>query len=161
MSGNLVESLIGALVLVVAGGFLYLVYATTDVGAVGDGYELEARFEQVSGLSLGSDVRISGIKVGTVVDQTLDPETYQAVVRIKVNSSVKLPTDTSALVASEGVLGGNYLALQPGGMPDMLQPGDQIEFTQDAIDLMSLIGQYIFSGEGEGDGDDAAAEPGQ
>lgn len=156
MSGNLVESLIGAVVLVVAGGFLYLIYTTTDVGAVGDGYILEARFDQVSGLTLGSDVRISGIKVGTVVDQTLDPNTYQAVVTIKVNSSLELPADTSASVASEGVLGGNYLALQPGGLPDMLRPGDQIEYTQDAIDLMSLIGQYIFSGEGGGSTEEPA-----
>jgi len=146
MSGNLVESLIGAVVLAVAMGFLYVIYTTTDVAA-GGGYPLSARFDRVGALQLGADVRLSGIKVGTVTDQRLDTRTYQAVVRFSVDPSVELPTDSSASITSSGLLGESYLKLQPGGSPEMLQPGDMVEFTEDPVDIWSLISQAVFSSD--------------
>jgi len=156
MSGNLVESLIGAVVLAVAGAFLYMVYTATDVGATG-GYPLKAQFQRVGGLQLGADVRMAGIKVGTVTDQRLDPQTYQAVVRFTVDPSIELPEDSSASITSSGLLGESYLKLQPGGSPQMLEPGDEVEFTEDAIDIWSLISQAMFSSGGSGDGNGGQA----
>ncbi len=141
MSSNLVESLIGALVLVVAGWFLLFAYERTD-GAVSGGYELVARFDQIDGIGVGSDVRLAGIKVGSVTASRLDSDTYQAVIRFSVDSGVGLPVDTAAAVAQEGLLGGKYLSLLPGGMEDMLADGDEIEETQDSLDLLGIIGKF-------------------
>jgi phospholipid/cholesterol/gamma-HCH transport system substrate-binding protein len=115
MGNNLVESLLGAVVLVVAGLFLVFAYSTTNVRTVG-GYEVFAKFERVDGLNTGSDVKLSGIKVGTVFEQRLEPNTYLAIVRMNINSSVKLPVDTVAQVTSDGLLGSNFVALVPGAI---------------------------------------------
>lgn len=144
MAGNLVEALIGAAVLTVAGLFLVYAYNRTDIRSV-QGYELSARFERANGLNLGTDVRISGIKVGTVISQNLDPQTFEAVVRLTVKQDLELPIDTQAVVASEGLLGGSYLSLVPGGDEELLGDGDEIEWTQGSLDLMGLIGQAIFA----------------
>lgn len=141
MSSNLVESLIGALVLLIAGWFLMFAYERTDAGMAG-GYTLVARFDQIDGINVGSDVRLAGVKVGSVVSNTLDKETFQAVVRFSVQSGINLPTDTAAAVSQEGLLGGKYLRLMPGGMLEVLADGDEIEETQDAVDLISLFGKF-------------------
>lgn len=141
MSGNLVESIIGALVLIVAGWFLTFAYERTD-GASVSGYVLQARFDRIDGLNLGSDVRVAGIKVGSIVASELDPLSYQAIISFSVDSSVELPVDTAAAISSESLLGGSYLSLLPGGMEEMLAPGDEISETQDAVDLLGLIGKF-------------------
>ena len=157
MGGNLVESLIGAVVLVVAGFFLVFAYTTSGVRGPGGGYDLVAKFNKVDGLAVGGPVKMSGIKVGTIVDQSLDPKDYRAVVRLNVDNSVKLPEDSSAKIASEGLLGGNYLALDPGGSDRMLKSGEEIKFTQGSVNLMDLIGQAIFSATSGGDKKNTAA----
>ena len=144
MSRNLLETLLGAVVLIVAIGFLLFAYNTSQVKQDG-GYELIARFDKVDGLERGSDVRISGIKVGTVLDQTLDPETYRAEVRFSLREDIQLPADTSAAVVSNGLLGGKYLALIPGGDIEMLEPGGEVTLTQSAVNLEDLIGHMIFN----------------
>ena len=144
MSRNLLETLLGAIVLIVAIGFLLFAYNTSQVKEDG-GYELIARFEKVDGLERGSDVRISGINVGTVLDQTLDPETYRAEVRFSLREDIQLPADTSAAVVSNGLLGGKYLALIPGGDIEMLEPGGEVTLTQSAVNLEDLIGHMIFN----------------
>ncbi|HEX2478609.1 MAG TPA: outer membrane lipid asymmetry maintenance protein MlaD [Geminicoccaceae bacterium] len=148
MTRNLLETLLGAVVLIVAIGFLAFAYNTSQVQQDG-GYELIARFDKVDGLERGSDVRISGIKVGTVLDQTLDPETYRAEVRFSLREDIQLPADTSAAVVSNGLLGGKYLALVPGGDIEMLEPGGEVTLTQSAVNLEDLIGHMIFSQGGE------------
>jgi phospholipid/cholesterol/gamma-HCH transport system substrate-binding protein len=149
MTRNLLETLLGAVVLIVAIGFLAFAYRSSQVQENG-GYELIARFDKVDGLERGSDVRISGIKVGTVLDQALDPETYRAEVRFSLREDVRLPADTSAAVVSNGLLGGKYLALVPGGDIEMLEAGDEVTLTQSAVNLEDLIGHMIFSqGGGE------------
>jgi phospholipid/cholesterol/gamma-HCH transport system substrate-binding protein len=148
MTRNLLETLLGAVVLIVAIGFLAFAYNTSQVQQDG-GYELIARFDKVDGLERGGDVRISGIKVGTVLDQTLDPETYRAEVRFSLREDIQLPADTSAAVVSNGLLGGKYLALVPGGDIEMLQPGGEVTLTQSAVNLEDLIGHMIFSQGGE------------
>ncbi|MDA5193530.1 outer membrane lipid asymmetry maintenance protein MlaD [Govanella unica] len=152
---NLVETLMGAVVLVAAGGFLAFAYKNTELRSIG-GYELNARFDRVDGLPVGADVRISGIKVGTVVSQRLDTNTYQAVVGMSIEKSVKLPEDSMAKIASSGLLGGNYLALSPGASDDMLKPGEEITETQGSVDLLTLLSKFA-SGSGSSSSDHKAS----
>ncbi len=148
MGGNLVETLIGAAVLAVAAMFLTFGYQSTTVAGNG-GFPVYAKFDRVDGLGVGSDVRMSGIKVGAVVNQRLDPVTYQAVVEIDLDPKLELPDDSSAKITSEGLLGDTYMSLEAGGSPDLLKPGGEVRFTQGSIDLMSLIGQAVFSATGK------------
>ena len=152
MKGNLFEALIGAVVLAVAVVFLGFAFTNSDVGSV-QGYDVVAKFDRVDGLNVGSDVRLSGIKVGTVVDQTLDTETYLAVVRLSIDPAVQLPLDSSAQIISESLLGGRFMALVPGGDIDMIKPGGEIKFTQGSMILENLIGQLIFSAGSDDSGD--------
>ncbi|HXV25150.1 MAG TPA: outer membrane lipid asymmetry maintenance protein MlaD [Alphaproteobacteria bacterium] len=148
MRRSVIETIMGAVVLVIAGLFLFFAYTSSDVRAT-NGYELIARFNRVDGLADGSDVRMSGIKIGSVVGQQLDPSSYRAVVRISIESVIQLPVDTSARIQSDGLLGNAYMVLEPGGAEEMLPPGGEIEFTQDAINLVDLLGRFIFSSPGK------------
>ncbi len=141
---NLAEVLIGAVVLLVAVGFLAFAIAHSG-RSVTSGYQLYAKFDHVGGLTVGSDVRLAGVKVGSVESTTLDPKTYQAVVGFTVADDVKLPKDSSATIASESLLGGNYLSLSPGGDEAMLQPDQTVTITQGAINIEQLLGNFIFS----------------
>ena len=144
MSRNIVETILGAAVIVVAGGFLTWAYSRSDVGDPG-GYTLIAKFDRVDGLYIGGDVRMSGIKVGRVLSQSLDPMTYRAIVTFSVDSAVELPLDSSAAITSASLLGGKYLALVPGAEDIMLGDGEELTLTQSAVNLEDLIGQMIFS----------------
>lgn len=150
MRRNLIETIMGAVVLVVAAIFMLFAYKTADIQAV-EGYAVTAKFDRIDGIREGSDVRMSGIKIGTVVAQRLDPETYLAVVTMTVDPAVKLPMDTSAQITSDGLLGDKYMSLSPGGADEMIPSGGEIETTQGSIDLFSLVGQMIFSQTGKGD----------
>src|SRR5260221_7210114 len=128
MSRNVIETVMGAVVLVIAAVFLFFAYSTSQVRAV-SGYELTAKFDRIEGIREGGDVKISGIKVGSIVSQTLDPATYLAIVKVSVDPAVKLPSDTMAQILSNGLLGDKFLALVPGGADDVIKPGGQITFT--------------------------------
>ncbi|HUN44026.1 MAG TPA: outer membrane lipid asymmetry maintenance protein MlaD [Acetobacteraceae bacterium] len=141
---NFAEVLVGAVVLLVAAGFLaYAVYHSGR--APSGGYQLYAKFDHIGALTVGSDVRMAGVKVGSVDSTMLDPKTYQAVVGFTVASDVVLPKDSSATIAAEGLLGGDYLSLSPGGDEAMLRPGQTITITQGAINIEELLGKFIFS----------------
>lgn len=144
MSRNAVETVMGAVVLVVAALFMFFAYSNSQLRPI-SGYELTARFNKVAGLRDGGDVRISGIKVGSVVSQELDSKDFVAVVKISVDPSIKLPVDTVATITSSGLFGENYLALEPGNEDATIPAGGQIAHTQSPMDLQALIGQYIFS----------------
>jgi phospholipid/cholesterol/gamma-HCH transport system substrate-binding protein len=150
MRRNLIETVMGAVVLVVAALFIVFAYSKAEVGAV-DGYTIKAKFDRIDGIRPGTDVRMSGIKVGTVTSSELDPKTYLAVVRMSIRTDVKVPEDTSIAVSADGLLGDKFLALSPGGAEDMLPDGGEITTTQGSIDLMSIIGQLIFSQTGKDD----------
>lgn len=161
MQRNIAETVLGAVVLLVAGGFLFFFYRTTDIKPA-SGYELVASFSKIDGLEAGSPVRISGVKVGQVLGFELDKDTYHAIVHMNIDSSIKLPKDTSAIVASAGLLDGKFMTLQPGGDSEMLPPGGRIEFTQSTPSLEQMLGQVIFSvtknnKSGSDDKDDAPA----
>lgn len=146
MQNNTVETLIGAIVVVVAVVFLYFAYASTSTAGL-SGYEVDAKFQRVDGLNVGTDVRLSGIKIGTVSALTLDPRTYQATVHLNIRKDVKLPDDSSIMVTSTGLLGSSYLSISPGGSDQMIASGGSIKNTQGSVDLMSLIGRFA-SGAG-------------
>jgi phospholipid/cholesterol/gamma-HCH transport system substrate-binding protein len=141
---NLVETVAGAIVLVVAIGFLGYAVANTGRTPV-TGYSLHARFDHIDGLAMGSDVRIAGVKVGSVMSARVDPQTYQADVTFTVQNAVKLPGDSSAEVTSDGLLGGKYLSLVPGGDEQMLPAGGTVTITQGSVSLEQLLGKFIFS----------------
>ena len=141
---NIAEVLIGAVVLIVAAGFL--AYALAHSGRTGgSGYDLSAKFDHIDGLGVGSDVRLAGVKVGTVVGEQIDPKTFEAVVTFTVRNDIRLPKDTAAIVTSESLLGGKYVSLQPGGDDTTLQPGQSITITQGSVSLEELLGKFIFS----------------
>lgn len=145
MKDSLVETLIGAAVIAVAVLFFGYAYTSTGSGAV-SGYEVTAKFSRADGVNVGSDVRLSGIKVGTVSRMALDPATYNAVVTIALDNSVKLPNDSSVRITSEGLLGNQYLSIEPGGSQDKIGPGGEIEYTQGSVDLIGLLGKAVFGG---------------
>lgn len=144
MRRNVIETVLGAVVLVVAAFFLVFAYTSADLRSV-KGYEVIAQFSSISGLQNGSDVRISGVKVGTVLSQKLDSTSYLAVVRMSIDPTVRLPRDTVALIASESLLGGKYMSLEPGGDSEMIPVGGRIDYTQSTPGFEQLLGQVIFS----------------
>ena len=146
MSRSLVETLLGAAVLAVAVGFIVFAYTRSGVATV-SGYEVSAAFSRVDGIANGSDVRIGGIKVGTVIGRELEPETYRAVLRMSIDESVQLPTDSTAAVVSDGLLGGKFIDLQPGAEEALLADGGRISYTQSSLLLEELIGKFAFGTE--------------
>jgi phospholipid/cholesterol/gamma-HCH transport system substrate-binding protein len=151
MASERAEILTGAAVLAVALGFA--VYAAQGAGFGGDpdSYPLTASFRSVEGINIGSDVRLAGVKVGTITDLSLNPETYFADAKISVRKDVLLPVDSTILVSSEGLLGGNFIELLPGGAVETLAPGAEIEDTQGAVSLITLLLKFV--------GGDAASAP--
>ena len=147
MTGNMIETVMGAVVLAVAGWFLFFAYSTSPVRAV-QGYQVTAQFDSVAGIRDGSDVRIAGVKVGSILSETLDPKTFLATVRMSIDPAYQLPDDTVAEIISSGLLGDRFMALVPGGSEQMIPPGGRIKFTQSPVSLENLIGQMIFSQPG-------------
>jgi phospholipid/cholesterol/gamma-HCH transport system substrate-binding protein len=148
MKRSVIETILGAVVLVTALFFLLFSYDAADVQSV-DGYNIYAHFSGIGGLAVGDDVRVSGVKVGSVKRVDLDPETYLARVNMSIKPDIQLPEDTAALISSESLLGGKYLALEPGAAEDMLGHEDVIHFTQAPQNLEQLLGQFIFSMQGD------------
>jgi len=160
MKRSAIETVLGAVVLLVAGVFLFYSYETANVKRV-SGYEVTADFSGIGGLGIGDDVQISGVKIGTITEVSLDPETYLARVRMNIEPGVKLPEDTAALISSESLLGGRYLALEPGGAEEMIPPGGRVPYTQAPQNLEQLLGQFIFSMQGDDKKDGAAGGAGE
>jgi len=144
MQRNTLEIVMGALVLLVAVVFMSVAYEAADIKG-GDGYAIEAEFGATGGLSVGDDVRISGIKVGRITRQELDPVTYAARIGMSVDERIRIPADSSARITAASLLGGNYLELMPGAEEDMLQPGDVIYDTRDPVSLTDLLGKAVFA----------------
>jgi phospholipid/cholesterol/gamma-HCH transport system substrate-binding protein len=147
---NPAELVTGAVVLAAAGAFLVFAVANTGRSFASSGYPLHASFDHVDGLSAGADVRIAGVKVGSIQAIRLDPKTYLADVSFTIASGVKLATDSSATVATDGLLGSKYLAVAVGGEEKDLPPGGEITITQGSVNLESLLGKYIFGTTGKG-----------
>ena len=144
MASNAAETMIGAAVLAVAGGFLVYAAQTVDMSGVGSGYyEVNAGFRKASGVAVGADVRVSGVKVGAVSGLRLDPETYRAIASLSIRQDVKLPEDSVAAITSDGLLGGAYVAIDPGASDFFVEPGGEIENTQGSVDLIELLSKAV------------------
>lgn len=144
MASNVAETLIGAAVLAVAGGFLVYASQTADIGGVRGGYyELKAPFRKAEGLSVGADVRVSGVKVGAVTGLALDQKTYRAVADLSIEERFRIPEDSSVTIATEGLLGGSFVAIEPGASDFMLEDGATVEHTQGSVNLLELLGKAI------------------
>lgn len=147
MQNTAFETIMGAAVILIAAGFLYFAYTSNSAGSLG-GYDLAARFASADGIATGTDVRLHGIKIGSVSSLDLDPKTYAAIVHVSLRNDVRIPDDSSIKVTSAGIMGSSYLAIQPGGSNKMLPPGGMITNTQGSIDLMGLIGRVIYGNSG-------------
>ncbi len=144
MKNSFVETIVGGVVILIAVVFFTYAYKISGSTTGLQGYSVIAKFDSIDGISTGSDVRMSGIKIGTVSKNILDTKTYQAVVTLAITTPVQLPEDTNAKITSEGLLGGNYISLEPGGAEKFIKDGGEIEFTTSSIDLISLIGRAVF-----------------
>ena len=145
MKNNVFETMVGALVLILAVSLAIFAFRSADINAGSTGYRLLAKFDHIDGIQVGSDVKISGIKVGLVTKQYIDPVSYNAVIELSVNHNIKLPNDSAVSVTSEGLLGGKYVSISAGAENDFLAEGDEIKYTHSAANLETLIGKAVFN----------------
>ncbi|MGF1445143.1 MAG: outer membrane lipid asymmetry maintenance protein MlaD [Pikeienuella sp.] len=146
MAGSAAETLIGAVVLVAAGGFLIYAADIAETGGGAGGYDLVAEFRRAEGLQTGGDVRIAGVKVGRIRSMELDPESYKAVITLTVQAGIEIPEDTVAKIAATSLLGDSYVALVPGGAEYMLEAGDRFDFVQDSVNVLDLMARAVAGG---------------
>ena len=153
MRRNMIETVMGAVVLLVAVAFIVVAFRSASLSNGGrGGYEVTVEFNDASGLVAGTDVRMAGVKIGSVMEQRLNPDTYFAVVTLGISDTVRLPRDTSARIIPDGLLGGNYVALEPGGDDDYIADGGRISYSQGSINVVDLLGRFIFSAAEAGSG---------
>ena len=150
MNKKPVETIMGIVVIFVAAFFLYFAYQVSDLQVV-KGYDINARFLKVGGLNVGSDVRINGIKVGTVIAQNLDPEDYVADVKLSISSNIQLPKDSVVFIVSDGLVGNKFIKIEPGKSKEFLQNGDTVANTKDFKTLEDMVGEIIFMVTDNGD----------
>jgi phospholipid/cholesterol/gamma-HCH transport system substrate-binding protein len=144
MGRNVIETLMGAVVLVIAASFIFISYKSGNISTNSGNYKVTAKFREIGSLSIGSDVRVGGIKVGSISNQYLDQKNYKAVVEMGIKNDVKIPRDSSASVIGDGLLGGKYISIEPGGEEEYLESGGEIRYTQDSVSLEELIGKFAF-----------------
>jgi phospholipid/cholesterol/gamma-HCH transport system substrate-binding protein len=149
MRNNVIETIMGAVVLLIAGFFLVFAYTNSGYRGLEHNVNYYAVFNRVDGLVIGGDVRISGVKVGSISEMSIDPKTFLAKVVFSIKPELKIPVDSSAEIISDGIMGGKYLALVPGGDDEILTAGGQVEHTQSSVSLEAMIGQLIFSSKGK------------
>lgn len=141
------EIFVGAVVLAVAVGFLIYLLQATGLGVGGDRYNVTASFRSAEGISVGTEVRLAGVKVGSVSAVSLDAQTYRAITEINVDKDVLIPDDSAVIVAAEGLLGGNFVEIIPGGSPFNVEEGGEIVDTQGSVSLINLLLKFVAGGE--------------
>ena len=146
MRSNTFETFVGAIVIILAVSFLFYSFSITDNNTDGT-YKINATFNRIDGIQIGSDVRLSGIKVGSVVQSSLNQSTYEANLVLIIDNSINIPDDSSAKITMDGLLGSNYISIEPGGSDIYLIENDYILYTQGSIDLIGLVGEALFSVE--------------
>ncbi len=146
MSENVTEVIVGGVVLAAALGFVVFAADATGLARQTSGYPLVASFRSVEGISVGTDVKLAGVKVGTITSLDLNPKTYFADATIEMRNGIVLPDDSAILISQQGLLGGNYVEVVPGGSPDNFKPGDRIQDTQGSVSLVSLLMKFVGGG---------------
>jgi phospholipid/cholesterol/gamma-HCH transport system substrate-binding protein len=145
MKNNIIELLVGFAVIIIAASFFIFGYKINYKDDNVDNYTINAYFQNIEGLEQGSDVKLSGIKIGYVENITLEKDTYYAIVKMRINKAVEIPADSRAIVSTSGILGGNYVRITPGGDDVNLADNEKIKFTQSALNLEDLIGKLMYA----------------
>jgi len=158
MGRTVIETIMGAVVLAVAGVFMAFAWSHASFSKI-EGYEVSATFTSVGGLDAGADVKINGVKVGTVLSQSLDPQTFDAVVKMSIKHGIRLPDDTVASISSEGLLGGKFVKLTPGKSPVTIATGGRLGPTRSFKSIEEMVGQLIFLATSENQPPAAAPAP--
>lgn len=148
MSENKVEVFVGGLVVAAAIGFGVYAAQIAGVSTGAGSYPLSASFRSLEGVSVGTDVRLAGVKIGTVTDVALNAETFRADTTVAVAAGIEIPDDSAIIISSEGLLGGNFVEVVPGGSPFYFAAGDEITDTQGAVSLISLLLKFVSGDEG-------------
>ncbi|MDR9428739.1 MAG: outer membrane lipid asymmetry maintenance protein MlaD [Salibaculum sp.] len=149
MRESVTEVIVGALVLAVAGGFLWYFTQATGTGGRPDSYDLAANFRSAEGVSVGTDIRMAGVSVGAVTALSLNPETYRAEAALSIDESIAIPEDSAAVVATEGLLGGTFVEIVPGGSFTYLEEGQVFQSTQGAVSVIQLLTKFVSGGDSE------------
>lgn len=149
MAENTTEVLVGGAVLAVAIGFVVYAGQATGLGQSTSGYPLNASFRSLEGVQVGTDVRLAGVKIGTVTEVELNADTYRAETVFTVRDGIRIPDDSSVAISSEGLLGGNFVEIVPGGSPFYFEAGQEVEDTQGAVSLISLLLKFVSGGGDE------------
>jgi phospholipid/cholesterol/gamma-HCH transport system substrate-binding protein len=144
---TITEVLVGAAVMAVAVGFFFYASSTTGSGPAGGSYAMSASFRSADGISVGTEVRLAGVQVGTVTDMALNPETFRAETTFTIRDDIELPDDSAIAISSEGLLGGSFVEIIPGGSPFTYAPGDRIMDTQGSISLITLLMRFVTGDE--------------
>lgn len=150
MSEHKTEVVVGGVVLAAALAFAVYAGQVTGFTSAHAEYPLRASFRSADGVNVGTDVRLAGVKVGRVSSLTLDPQTFRAEAVFTVRDGLEVPDDSAVSISSEGLLGGNYVEILPGGSPFALAAGDEIEFTQGAVSLIGLLSKFVGGNEDDG-----------
>lgn len=142
------ETIVGSIVIIISISFLMKIIFSGNMRSVkSDGMQITAKFNNVDGIEVGSDIKISGVKVGVVTEKSLDYETYRAILKFSIDKAVKIPLDSNAAVVSSGLLGGKYIDIRPGSEENYIQENGKISYTQSSINLEELIGKFAFGGQ--------------
>ena len=149
MSAHRTEVTVGAAVVAVAAGFLIYASQFTGVSSTAGGYPLTASFRSLEGVTVGTDVRLAGVKIGSVTGIELNPQTFRADTEFTIKQGIDLPDDSAVVISSEGLLGGNFVEILPGGSPFNLEEGAEIEDTQSAVSLVGLLMKFVTGGDDE------------
>lgn len=147
MAENTTEVMVGGVVLAAAIGFAVYAGQVAGLSSGGDSYTLTASFRSLEGVSVGTDVRLAGVKVGTVTDLSLNPQTFRADTKVSVAQNIEIPDDSAIVISSEGLLGGNFVEIVPGGSPFNYEPDAEITDTQGAVSLISLLLKFVSGGD--------------
>lgn len=145
MKNNIIETVVGFFVIVVAFSFFFYAYNVSNSARVTGGYRLNANFENIEGISIGSDVKLSGIKIGQVDNIHLDKDTFFANVTFRILSDISIPKDSRVIVSTSGLIGGKYIRINPGASDITLSEGDKFIFTQSALNIEDLIAKLMYS----------------
>lgn len=146
MRHNVFEAIVGTFVLACAAGFFIFSFQKAEISTP-NSYKITAEFDNIGDIGNGDDVKISGVKVGTIDSQILNKSNYRAVLTLNIDKDVKLPSDSSAKIVSAGLLGGKFIAIEPGSDEELLQDQDMIIFTQSAVNFEELLGKFIFGSQ--------------
>jgi phospholipid/cholesterol/gamma-HCH transport system substrate-binding protein len=147
MAENTTEVMVGGVVLAAAIGFAIYAGQVAGLSSGGNSYNLTASFRSLEGVSVGTDVRLAGVKVGTVTDLSLNPQTFRADTQVSVADNIEITDDSAIVISSEGLLGGNFVEIVPGGSPFNYEPGSEITDTQGAVSLISLLLKFVSGGD--------------